>query len=267
MKKSEKTCNCIPNYDAYHQSITNELLAITHRVDSIVKNHWLTVGEDKESVFRSILRRLLPDSISVCRGFIASNAECSTQIDVLIIDQKKPKIYKEGDLVIVMPDAVVGVIEIKSSFDGQKERIKAIEKLIKIKHLCNSNNNNHLWTGIYVFDGTPRAKKSWLSALGNTFITKNHYVDCIASGTNLLLKYHNFYSGFGTIGHQIGDYNVEKIAPSAFMRILIEHINIKYFQNSLQIAQLPDRTKKTTIYIRPRNENKFRLKSESDDGI
>lgn len=263
MTKSEKIHNYSPDYDAYHQSITKELLSTIHRIDSIVKNHWLTVGEDKESAFRCMLRKFLPESISVCRGFIASNNECSTQIDVLIIDPTKPKIYKEGDLVIVMPDAVIGVIEIKSSLDGLKKKIETIENLIKIKQLC-KNNNNHIWAGIYVFKGKSIEKKSWLTALENTYKSNHVYIDCIASDTDLLLKDHGYQVPLGTAGYQIGDYNVQDIAPSALMCFLIKHINSKYSQNSFQIVPLPERVKDPTIYILPKNEKIFRLKLESD---
>ena len=102
-----------PDYTSYHKSLTDELYSIKDRIRNLVK-HWPTDGESKEAVLRSLLRKLLPESVIVGRGFIVASDRSSTQIDVLIVDARKPTLFRDGDLLIVTPDAVLGVIEVKT---------------------------------------------------------------------------------------------------------------------------------------------------------
>ena len=67
----------------YYRSLTAETDALKDRVRHLIADaHWLTDGEWKESVLRSVLRRHLPAHIGVGRGFIISPASVSKQIDV-----------------------------------------------------------------------------------------------------------------------------------------------------------------------------------------
>jgi len=81
-------------------------------------SHWLTDGEWKESVLRHFLRRSLPRTIEVGRGFVVSPKGASRQIDVLVFDAAKPILFRDGDLVFVTPDAVVAIIEVKTRLDS-----------------------------------------------------------------------------------------------------------------------------------------------------
>src|SRR5437867_11508345 len=100
---------------AYFQSLTAEVDALKDRVRYLIEDrHWQTDGEWKESVIRQVLRRHLPQSVSVSRGFVVTANATSRQIDVLIVDSSKPVLFRDGDLVFVTPDAVLGVLEVKS---------------------------------------------------------------------------------------------------------------------------------------------------------
>src|SRR6058998_3443160 len=100
---------------AYFQSLAAEVEALKDRVRYLIEDaHWQTDGEWKESVIRQVLRRHLPQSVSVGRGFVVTATATSRQIDVLIVDSGKPVLFRDGDLVFVTPDAVLGVIEVKS---------------------------------------------------------------------------------------------------------------------------------------------------------
>lgn|GEM_PF-6627972 len=57
------------NIKAYHESVTDELDAIKNRIRNLV-THWATDGEWKEAALRSVLRRHLPSSVFVGRGFV-----------------------------------------------------------------------------------------------------------------------------------------------------------------------------------------------------
>ncbi len=100
----------------YFQSLSQELHSLKNRVRSFIRDrHWQTDGEWKESVLRAVLRRHLPKSVQVGRGFVLSGDGPSKQIDILIYDSTKPILFQDGDLVFITRDAVIGIIEVKSS--------------------------------------------------------------------------------------------------------------------------------------------------------
>ena len=120
-----------PDYEKYHLSVTEELYSLKDRIRNLV-THWATDGESKEVALRSVLRRHLPESVIVGRGFVVGPDSSSTQIDILIVDASKPTLFKDGDLLIVTPDAVVGVIEVKTKLRSEAEFKEAITKLTTI---------------------------------------------------------------------------------------------------------------------------------------
>lgn len=101
--------------DDYFRSLTAEVEALRDRVRQLIENrHWQTDGEWKESVIRQVLRRHLPASAQVGRGFVVTGRRTSHQIDVLVFDSAKPVLFRDADLAFVTPDAVLGAIEVKS---------------------------------------------------------------------------------------------------------------------------------------------------------
>lgn len=100
----------------YYRSLSQELAAVKSRVRQLIQtNHWQTDGEWKESVLRSVLRRHVPSTVGVGRGFIVGPRQASSQIDVLLYDTSFPLLHQDGDLVFITPDAVRGIIEVKST--------------------------------------------------------------------------------------------------------------------------------------------------------
>jgi hypothetical protein len=101
--------------EMYFRSITDEINAVQDRVRNFIASHWLSDGEWKESVLRTILRRHLPKNIGIGTGFIVSENRTSTQIDILLYDNNKPLLFQDDAFVIVTPDCVRGIIEIKTT--------------------------------------------------------------------------------------------------------------------------------------------------------
>ncbi|NOT63127.1 MAG: hypothetical protein HOP19_23205 [Acidobacteria bacterium] len=103
------------NVAAYFETLASELDSLKDRVRQLISDHhWLSDGEWKETVLRSVLRRHLPASIKIGRGFVIKPDSPSKQIDVLIYDSSMPTLFLDGDIVMVTPDAVRGIIEIKT---------------------------------------------------------------------------------------------------------------------------------------------------------
>ncbi|HEX8433128.1 MAG TPA: DUF6602 domain-containing protein [Longimicrobium sp.] len=100
----------------YYRSLSQELDALKGRVRHLIQDHhWQTDGEWKESVLRALLRRHLPRTIGVGRGFIVGPRQPSSQIDVLLYDTSFPVLHQDGDLVFVTADAVRAIIEVKAT--------------------------------------------------------------------------------------------------------------------------------------------------------
>ena len=58
----------------YLSSFSDELEAQVNRLDEIIgRDHWLSVGEYKEKLIRSAIRKILPRKYSVSSGFIIGN--------------------------------------------------------------------------------------------------------------------------------------------------------------------------------------------------
>lgn len=151
-----------PDFVKYHQSIADELKATQNRVRNLIGDrHWQTDGEHKESILRTVLRARLPSSLLVGRGFICFREGPSTQIDILITDANKPTLFKDGDLVIVTPDCVRAVIEVKTKLDAQNDYQEALSKLADVAAKIRRNNvfgnippepPHECWAGLLVFE-------------------------------------------------------------------------------------------------------------------
>jgi hypothetical protein len=120
-------------HDSYFQSLTAELHSLKNRVRSFIVDdpHWPTDGEWKESVLRTFLRRNLPTTIAVGRGFIVGTDRHSSQIDLLLYDCTKPVLFRDGDTVMITGEAVAGVIEVKTTLTADSAK-KALTKLANI---------------------------------------------------------------------------------------------------------------------------------------
>ena len=102
-----------------------------------------------------MLRRNLPDSIGVRNGFVVAGHQSSHQLDIIIYDQSAPILFRDGDLVFVTPDAVRGIIEVKSKVAANSFRIAA-KKLAKAIELVRLNPNAMAFADLFSYeDGVP----------------------------------------------------------------------------------------------------------------
>lgn len=229
-----------PNYESFHRSVTDELYSIKDRIRNLV-THWPTDGESKEVALRSVLRRHLPASVLVGRGFIVTANNSSTQIDILIIDSTKPTLFREGDLFIVTPDAVLGVIEVKTRLQSKQHMAETLTKLSQIEELCrDTTGRDQVWTGLYIFEGDERLQENLLGAVGDAYQITRRPVNCIACGKDSFIRFWNRgadvnSSERGPVWHS---YFLEGVAPSYFMGNLIDFISA-VDHSSAQFAWFP----------------------------
>lgn len=97
-----------------------ELLSTTGRIRNLIGHrHEPTAGGYLETLLRHLLRRVLPDRYRVSTGFIYNwGRDPSRQIDVLIWDPQNHVAHLEqGELVILAPEAVAAIIEVKTTLN------------------------------------------------------------------------------------------------------------------------------------------------------
>lgn len=138
----------------YYESLSNEMMAVKNRVRELLGNaHWLTDGEHKETVVRQAIRRIAPRNMVVGRGFIVSPEYKSTQIDVLVYDERYPVHYRDGDLFMIPPAACRAVIEVKSTLQSAANFKLHVNKQVEIlKGLRAAGVKKDVFCGLLYFD-------------------------------------------------------------------------------------------------------------------
>jgi hypothetical protein len=208
----------------YFRSITLEFQALKDRVRHFIRDqHWLTDGEWKESVLRSVLRRHLPQNIGVGKGFVITKDGPSSQIDILLFDRTKPLLYHDGDLVIITPDLCLGIIEVKTRLGATKLN-EAIQKLSDCRDFVTRSAQTRPFSGLFSFE---HEGEDFQSLLGNIKVaatgSTRRVVSCVSLGTSLFTRF--WWAAPERPNRQadiIRAYKLQDLAPAYFVHNVIE---------------------------------------------
>jgi len=201
--------------DAYFQSLTLELKALQNRVRNFIEDaQWQTDGEWKETVIRSFLRRNLPSTVEVGRGFVLTPSGCSTQQDVLIFKSSSPLLFRDGDLVFITPDALVAAFEIKSRVDASR-LTEAVEKLTATIRLLALPSRLDRMFGLFAFESTVAPAKIHEIIHHAADADVNHVIDLLCLGDSHLIRFAN--RGWSA-------YELPRTAPAYFLHNVIDHV-------------------------------------------
>ncbi len=206
----------------YFRSITLEFQALKDRVRHFIRDkHWLTDGEWKESVLRSVLRRHLPQNIGVGKGFVITKDGPSSQIDILLFDRTKPLLYQDGDLVIVTPDLCLGIIEVKTRLDATKLR-QAIQKLSDLRDSVYFRGQP--FAGLFSFEHDGEDFQTLLNDIKNAAAGSHHrVVSWVSLGTSLFARF--WWAAPERPNRQadiVRAYKLQDLAPAYFVHNVIE---------------------------------------------
>lgn len=178
----------------YQQSIAAEFIAIKDRVRFFIDdNHWGEDGRYKEMILINYLKRILPNGVSVGTGFVKNNGgELTNQIDIIIYKEQYPKLFSEGDFVILMPDSVIGIIEVKSTstisvLASTRNDLSVIQKSEKNGKIIGSK---RIFNGIFAYDN----RINFNSRFANGIVAKqlrelDGYLNCLCLGSNNFIRY------------------------------------------------------------------------------
>lgn len=102
-----------------------------------IKNHNPSLGAINEEILRKFLKEHLPKWVEVSQGFILSkDGTLSTQCDIIIYNANfYAPLYRVNDLVILPPESVIHVIEVKTKIN-QKMLQEQFPKFKTIKTIC-----------------------------------------------------------------------------------------------------------------------------------
>ena len=210
----------------YFESLSRELDSLKNRVRSLIQDHhWQTDGEWKESVLRAFLRRQLPKSVQVGRGFVITDKTRSKQLDILIYDSKKPVLFQDGDLVFITPDAVLGIIEVKTSLNNSSFR-KALENLCDNVELVQSKSAGRIVCGLFAFEDNAGNIKQSLRILQQVVDGKSsRVIHCLCMGSSTFIRYWNLDPIEGNqLLNKWHSYKLTEMAAGYFIHNIIEGI-------------------------------------------
>jgi hypothetical protein len=212
-----------PNYNEYHKSITAELTAIKDRLKTLV-THGMTEGAFKEAILRSVLRKYVPPTLRIGRGFIVTRDGQSTELDLLIVDQSRPILFQDGDLIVVTPDSVRAIVEIKAGPVSASDFRTAVTNLGEAARLCLNATQSKPWLGFYVYAPCLTDERI-LDMLVVAEAETGHAVNCISLGDNRFFRFWGRGEYDGSEECSFRSYKLVDLSPSYFIGNLIDAIS------------------------------------------
>lgn len=208
--------------EKFHRSISNELEVIQDRVRNLIgSTHWGEEGRYKEAVLRSIIRRFLPENVSIGTGFIlkkdGDEIKISNQIDIIIYDNTYPVLFAEGDFLITTPANVKGIIEVKTRLDSS-EVMDVVSKATNNGKVVKAE----IFNGIFVYnEGNIVNENNISDNLKSALKESKGVVNHICLGKDIFIKFwpENPQSNFLNI-YRI--YKINELSFSYFISNLAE---------------------------------------------
>lgn len=226
----------MPNYIEYRKSISLELKSIKNRVRSYV-SHWPEDGRYKEIILKNVLERHLPKNVSVGTGFVIGEAsEQTSQIDIIVYSNVLPPLFCLEDFVIVSKEAVLGVIEVKTTI-----RNNEFNRIMSKAHKNGKLIGNHIFNGIFAYEADVKKGSGKLPpTLESSLVKFNGYVNNISFGEDIFMKYWN--AGFPKNSHagtqpnnqpHYSFYDIKELSFGYFISNLIEDAYIQCNQSEI----------------------------------
>jgi hypothetical protein len=222
----------------FHISTGKELIAIKDRVRYLI-NHWGEDGRYKEAVLKTVIQRFLPEKYQIATGFIVKSThergrhQASTQVDIIIYDKQFPVLFKENDFVIVVPDSVRAIIEVKANLKNQgiEKVVRKSNELGQFIFAGKQIKDKQLFNGVFSYAGFERLRMDNTNDLvneiqnsDNTIIDnplKNMFkVNHICLNNNWFYKY--WYQEYHNDGGYI--YELNELSFAFFISNLMAYL-------------------------------------------
>ena len=220
----------------FHKSTVKELLAVKDRVRNLI-NHWGEDGRYKEAVLKSIIQRFLPEKFKIASGFVVRQTDereihkSSTQIDLIIYDSSFPVLFKEGDFVILTPDAVNAIIEVKANIQNQNIQEILLKSNQNGKFIFNGKRNktDPFFNGIFSYEGyeniTPNSAVLETIKESNIEFENDQYFNQFVVN-HISFNNHNFYKYWPQDNEKHYIYMIEDLSFAFFISNIIDYVGI-----------------------------------------
>jgi len=220
----------------FQESINKEFELIKDRVDNLIdidENHHGENGAYKEAILRKIIKRFLPNNISIGTGFIVTKStnniySRTTQVDIILYDNNYPLLFNEGDFIITTPKNVKAIIEVKTTIRNSELN----DIVLKSKANMDLIGNPNIFSGIFSYNHNENIllENQDLSlpikrALENSDGKINH----ISLGSNIFIKYwkehHSLNDNHNCPSNKFFNiYDINNLSFSYFISNLIDYI-------------------------------------------
>lgn len=229
----------LQNIRRFQESITSELHLTKDRVrDLIGSANWGEDGKYKEAILSKTISQFLPSNLKIGTGFIVGNNDhfggregiISSQLDLIIYEDKTPVIFREGDFVILTESSVRAVIEVKTklinySSTNENSLNKVIDKLNRLKDFQSfiyTGFNRKKFVGIFSYEYEENFSSTRIpEALKNSDGLVNH----ISLGQHNFIRYWNNTQG---LNPPINNYN-----GRCYIRYNLQNLSFSYFISNL----------------------------------
>ncbi|WP_026473238.1 DUF6602 domain-containing protein [Alkaliflexus imshenetskii] len=227
------------NIKNFQKSITRELTLTKDRVEFLIGNaNWGEVGRFKEAILRKTISQFLPSNLKIGTGFIIGNSDhqfgrngqISSQLDIIIYEDKSPVIFREGDFVIITENAVRAVIEVKTKvINYGNDQDNALNNIVsKINRLRDFETFNPIgehkkkFIGIFSYDYEQDFSNE---RIDEALRISNGVVNHISLGPNKFIRYWENTIGLDPIPEYQGRcyirYNLTDLSFSYFISNLL----------------------------------------------
>ncbi|NTU73431.1 hypothetical protein HGB07_04660 [Candidatus Roizmanbacteria bacterium] len=226
----------------YFLSLSLEMTALKDRVRNFIDDaHWLTDGEWKESVLRSVIARNLPQNIQIGRGFILTPLGASTQIDILLYSSDSPVFFRDGDLAFVQPEAVKGVIEVKTKLN-RLELEKSVSKIKVIGEMLAGKSSAFL--SIFSYESDVRNSQQVLDLLLEQTASIKHIVHFLCLDESHFVRYWATAPDrrCGAVHEKWHSYRLNKMAYGYFVHNVLLSLRPEYVDGN-QALWFPETSK------------------------
>lgn len=175
----------------FQKSITEELNVVKNRVRNLIgDSHWGEEGRYKEAVVKNILRKFLPQHISIGTGFIVNSNNhnrISKQIDIIIYNNMHPVLFSEGDFIITTMKNVLGIVEVKSNIGNGRNTFQNVIRQFgeSIAPIENNFRNRSIFLGIFAFEFTENIDSV---TFGRNLISSSKKINHISLGKDYFVR-------------------------------------------------------------------------------
>jgi len=231
------------NVREFQESITKELITTKDRVRNLIGGiNWSDDGRYKEAILRKMILQFLPNNLSIGTGFIVANYSenfetdnhTSSQLDIIIYDDRIPVVFREGDFVILTEKSVRAIIEVKTKIKGgdsdKNSLTKIVQKLNNLKQFktfSEKKKKKELFVGVFSYEYNESLDET------NAEIAlreSDGFVNHLSLGTNKFIKYWKENSGLPCIDNKSRcyiQYRIENLSFSYFISNLLHIVSDK----------------------------------------